>query len=490
MGSREKMLQFSRVQAEKQSAAADSLALSRLTALLDADSYVSIDAYVQSDSAGTGFERAPVPGDGVWTGYGTIDGRLVFLAAQDPAVYGGSMGARHAAKMVKAIDLALAAGAPFIALYETGGVRVEEGLDALEAVSSVLARLTAASGEIPLISAVYGPCAGSAAFLAGAGDILLMTTAKASLTVNGPGVIAAIENQPLTAQAIGGAEVQAKSGQATFVEPDEAGMALRIRQVLAYLPDNADGFLFATSGLDDPNRCEEVLDSMAAEIDQGIDVRQLVSLVVDQASFLELQAGFAPDMLSGLARLDGHVTGFLACSGCRVSAAMAEKATFLTELCDHFAIPLVTFMDSPGFEIGSKAEQNGLVKSGLRLFQAGRLSRSPRLSVVTGQAFGPAYLSLVSKGSGADLVLAWPTAEISSVSPDTAAHILYRKDIAASSDPQVARKEAIDRYADQVASPFAAAAKGLVDEIIRPSATRPRLISALTLLDASGELNV
>ncbi|MBP1757522.1 MAG: AccA [Firmicutes bacterium] len=484
MGSHERMSQFSILQADQQGRLADSLAYGRLNALLDPDSYVSIDALVQSDVTGSGFARAPVVGDGVLTGYGTIDGRLVYLAAQDPAVYGGSIGVRHAAKITKTIDLALAAGAPFIGLYETGGVRIEEGLSALEAVSELLAHLTAASGEIPLISAVYGSCAGSASFLASAGDVLLMEKTKASLTVNGPGVIAAIENNALTPQAIGGAMVHAKSGLATFVEPDEASMAKRIRQVLDYLPDTADGFLMTENGEDDPNRCEPGLDTMADGLDQGVDVRQMVDLIVDQGSFLELQSAYAPGLLSGLARLDGRVTGILACSGSRISAAMADKAVFLTDLCDRFAIPLVTLLDSEGFDLGSAAEQNGLALAGTHLFKASRFSRSPRLAVITGKAFGPAYLSLASKGSGADLVLAWPTAEISALAPDTAAHILYRAEIAAAANPQASRQEWVEHYATQIASPYAAAAKGLVDEIIRPSATRPRLISALTMLDA------
>jgi acetyl-CoA carboxylase carboxyltransferase component len=223
---------------------------------------------------------------------------------------------------------------------------------------------------------------------------------------------------------------------------------------------------------------------MAGGLDQGFDVRQMVDLIVDQGSFLELQSAYAPGLLSGLAHLDGRVTGILACSGNRISAAMADKAVFLTDLCDRFAIPLVTLLDSEGFELGSAAEQNGLALSGTRLFKSSRFSRSPRMAVITGKAFGPAYLTLASKGSGADLVLAWPTAEIAALSPDTAAHILYREDIAASANPQVSRQEWADHYATQVASPYAAAAKGLVDEIIHPSATRPRLISALAMFDA------
>lgn len=489
MGSREKMSQFSAVQADLQPMRADSLAFIRLSTLLDADSYVSIDALVQSDSTGSGFDREPVAGDGVRTGYGTIDGRLVYVAAQDPAVYGGSIGVRHAAKIAKAIDLALAAGSPFIGLYETGGVRVEEGLSALEAVSEVLASLTAASGEIPLISAVYGPCAGSAAFLASAADIVIMAESNASMTVNGPGVIAAIENNSLTPVAIGGAAVHARTGLATFAEADEAAVARRIRKVLDYLPDTSEGFMFTCMAEDDPNRCEASLDALASDLDQGLDVRQAVSLIVDRDSLLEVQAAYAPGLLAGLARLDGHVTGILACSGARITATMAGKASFLTDLCDRFAIPLVTLLDSEGFELGSSAEQNGLVMAGTRLFRSSRLSRSLRLSVVMGKAFGPAYLSFASKGSGADLVFAWPTAEISAVSPDTAAHILYRETIAASADPQSARRECIDRYAAQVASPYAAAARGLVDEIISPSATRPRLISALAMLGISGEFS-
>lgn len=488
MGSREKMARFSSLKSAHLQVNSDNPASIRLQALLDPDSFVSFDSLVESKATTLMPSRTPVAGDGIWTGYGTIDGRLVYVAASDPTVFGGSLGSRSAAKMAKAVDLATQAGVPFIALYETGGVRIDEGLTALESVGDVLASLTAASGSIPLISAVYGPCAGSAALMAAAGDIVLMTRTGSALTVNGPGVIAAIENKTLTPAAIGGAEyLGAGSGLVTLIAQDDTDLASQIRLVLSYLPDCADGF-GAVCGSDDPNRCETALDGLAADLDHGLDIRQAIALIVDDGQSLELKADHEPALYTGLARLDGRVVGLIAVSGSRISASMADKAAWLTGLCDRFAIPTITLLDTAGFELGLAAEQGGLLRAATRLFQTGRLSESLRLAVVIGQAFGPAYLSLASKSGGTDLVLAWPTAEIAAVPSDTAAHILFREEIAAAADPQSVRAAAVDRYATELASAQAAAATGLVDEVILPSATRPRLISALMMLDPAGSL--
>lgn len=459
----------------------------RIDLLLDPDSFVELDSLVESRGTGLGFNRPPVAGDGVVTGYGTINNRMVYLAAQDPAVYGGSMGRRHAEKICKTVELAQVAGVPFIGLYDSGGVRIEEGVGGLEAVGQLLANLKAASGAIPLLAAIFGHCAGSAAFVAAASDFVLMTEKKAGIFVNGPGVIAAVENQALDAAAIGGGAVHARStGLAAFVEADAPALAARLKTLLDYLPDAVAGSGFMTTH-DDPNRSDLTLDELAATLDDGYDVRTIIAAIVDQGSFLETAAAFAPGLVTGLAFLDGQAVGMLAATGARLDADMAAKAVRLTDLCDRFGLPLITLADAPGFAISSEQEQNGLAIAGAAWLSANLQTSVPRITIVTGKVFGPAYLALASKNGGADLVYAWPTAELAAVAPDTAAHIIFRKEIAAAADPMTARSAFIARYAGEVASPYAAAAEGLVDEIIRPAATRPRLISALMMLTAASE---
>ncbi|MDD2534927.1 MAG: carboxyl transferase domain-containing protein, partial [Eubacteriales bacterium] len=472
--------QFSKSWAEQVAQRDSSVAFSRLSDLLDPDSYVSLDSLVMTETGNNRFSRPPVAGDGVWTGSGTIDNRLVYVAAQDPAVYGGSMGQKHAAKIAKAIDLARAAGVPFIGLYESGGVRLEEGLAALEAVSDVLAALSAATGEIPLIAAVYGPCAGSSALMAGLSDVTILRADKAALSVNGPGVLAARTNQNLTPIQVGGTAIQGDmTGLAALSAATEQAMPAAIRKLLTYLPDTAEGFLFEQASVDDPNRCESALDTLAMDLDQGIDISVAIDLIFDQGSFLEMRAGYANQLVTGLARLDGQVVGLVAVSGARLSIQMTDKAIQLLQLCDRLAIPVITLLDTAGFELSLDAEKSGLLSAATRLFQTTSQAQSPRISVILGHAIGPVYVALASKGSGADLVLAWPTATLAAVPADTAAHILYRQAIAAAADPTTARAELADRFATEVASPSVAAGSGLIDEMIAPSATRPRLISAL-----------
>lgn len=483
MGSRERMAQFSAVMLEKSNQTVHSPAMSRVLDLLDTDSYVSLDSLVTSEPAVAGVERPSTPGDGVFTGYGTIDNRLVYLAAQDFSILGGSIGQRHAAKIAKVIRLAQRAGVPFIGLYETGGVRIDEGLSALEAVSDVLAALQAASGDIPLIAAVYGPCVGSAALFAGLSDLTLMSKEQGVLTLNGPGVIAAVENKPVKATDLGGYAVHgSKTGLAALSGADDQAVTRLIRKVLAYLPDTSEGFFSDPLSQDDPNRCEAALDTLAEQLDAAVDVRTVAQLIVDQQSLLELHADFAPEWMTSLAHLDGRSVGLMGLSGSRLTVAMTEKATRFTAFCDRMNLPVITLLDCAGFAVSSDEESQGLTLAAARLFAVNQSASIPRLTVVMGQAIGPAYTVLASRGAGTDAILAWPTAELAPTTADTAAHILKRSEIAAAADPISARTELTKLYADSVSSPFTAAAQGLVDEIIAPSATRPRLISALQTL--------
>lgn len=469
-------------------ASPESACRKQLKALLDQESLVELDSRVQSRPAPSGFYREPVPGDGVVTGYGTIDGRLVYVAAQDSTVYGGSVGRTHAEKFTKAIRMARSAGAPFIGLYASGGARIEEGTAALDGLAAILGELEDARGEIPLLAVVTGPCAGGMAMAPALSDFVLFCGPSAGLYMNGPMVIAATEGKEITPEAIGGAAVHGSStglASLSFPVPDECWPALR--RLLEYLPDNSEQPAHEIQvGADDPNRTDADLDRLAAGMDDGYAMRTVIESVVDRASFLEIRPSYAEGLVTGFARFDGIAAGILAnepaAGGRRMTAAMADKAGSFAAFCDAFDLPLVTLVDLEGFAISVEQEKSSLVGRAASMMAAFARSGNVRVSVLVGKAVGSGALAMNSKAAGADLVYAWPTAEISAASPDMAAHILYRKEIAASPDPAAARSEWAERYAREIASPAAAAASGHVDEIISPSATRPRIVSALMSL--------
>lgn len=487
MGSRERMTEFLHKNDPQQPGQGVSpVCRGRLDALLDADSFVQLDTHVLSRGIAFGFERDKVAGDGVVTGYGTVDGRLVYVAVQDPTVHGGSLGQAHAAKIGKAISLAVAARAPFIGVYDSGGSRIEEGVAALEGLGDVLSALNAASGEIPLIAAIVGPCAGGLAMSAAISDFVVMSEKGGALFMNGPMVVSATEGKNVDVAAVGGAKVHAAStGLASFVAPDEKGAMEQIKHLLAYLPDSNEGFAFAADAHDDPNRTDARLDEIAATLDEGYSMDEIVRLVVDESSFLPIAEAYAPGMLTGLALAGGITVGVVANAMPRLDAKMNRKAERFVKFCERFNIPLVTFTDAEGFAIGMAHEAGDLVDSAAALTRAYFDCTVPRISIVVGKAYGSTYLMQNSRSTGADLVYAWPTAEIAVTSADTAAHIIYRKDIAAAADPASARHDFATRYADEVAAPVVAASLGHVDEIIQPAATRPRLVSALDMLIAA-----
>ncbi len=488
MGSREKMTEYVEKRASLGAVeAADKACRRRIQMLLDEASFVELDSLAESRGLAFGFERPKVAGDGVVTGYGTIDGRLVYVAAQDPSVYGGSIGQMHALKISKAVQMAAAAGVPFIGLYETGGSRIEEGIVGLESLGALIADMTDASGEIPLIAGVFGPCAGGAALLAGTSDFVFMTGDKAVISMNGPLVISAVENKGAeNAAAVGNATVHTEStGLAAYKAADETELIGAMKALFNYLPDCAEGFMMPGDETDDVNRTDSALDDIAAGLDQGYQVRDIIASVLDQESMFETYAAYAPGMVTAFGRLGGTVVGVVANAAARIDADMAAKAIRMVEFCDAFAIPLITVTDSEGYVISQQAEEDGLVIAATNLMRTFQQAAMPRIGLIIGKAYGTAYLTMNSKSSGADVVYAWPTAEIAALSADTAAHIIYRKEIAAASDPASARQNFVDKYADEVASPYVAAGLAHVDEVIPPAATRPRLISALNMLTSA-----
>ncbi len=486
MGSQEKMTSYlAKRAALAAEQPADGICWQRISQLLDTDSFVELDSLVTARGLAFGPARPKVAGDGVRTGYGTIDGRLVYIAAQDPDVYGGSLGQAHADKISKAIQLACLAQVPFIGLYDSGGARIEEGILGLEGMANLLAALDLASGQIPLLAAVFGPLAGGAAFLAANSDFVLMAEKGSGIFMNGPMVVSASENKSLSAVDVGGGAVHAeKTGLADLVATDADGLLGQIKNLLAYVPDSCDGFIFPAESTDDPNRTESRLDELASAFDSGYTMAEIIDLVVDKNSFLALKARYAPGMITGLAKLDGRTVAVLAQADSRSDLAMLAKAKKLVHLCQQLNLPLLNFVDTEGLAISLEQEQQGLAAAGADLMKAMLRLEVPRLAVIVGKAIGSAYLLFAGKACGTDLVYAWPTAEIAVVNSDTAAHIIYRKEIAAAADPITARQDFADKYAAEIAAAEVAAACGHVDEIITPSATRPRLISALAMLTA------
>jgi len=482
MGSKDRMAGFAGRMTDK-APKQGAVCRNRLAALLDADSFVEIDARVRSSGVTFGFEREASDGDGVVAGYGTIDGRPVYVAAQDPEVHGGSIGRMHAGKIAKVIRLAIQARAPFVGMYDSGGARIEEGVLALDGMGEILGALSAASGDIPTIAAVMGPCPGGLAVAAAQSDFVLMCGPKAGLYMNGPAVVAASERKTLEPSVIGGAGVHTEeTGLAAFAFEGEAECAAGIRQLLGYLPDSADAPVFPFDGRDDANRTDEGLDRLAESMDAGYDMHAVIASVMDAGSVLETSAAYAPGMFTGFARLTGYNVGVVANAEPLMDADMASKAARFVRLCDAFSIPLITFTDAAGFKIGTAYEKSPMIRETAGMSSAFADCSIPRLGVIVGKAYGTAFAAMNSKQTGADMVYAWPTADIGVVSADVAANIIYRKEIGASENPMSARAGFVARYADEVTAPHVAASLGLVDEIIQPAATRPRLASALDML--------
>lgn len=485
MGSREKMNEF----IEKKSFKSDSMndtkegvCIKRIHQLLDEGSFVEMNGLVKSRGLTFGFDREKVDGDGVITGYGTIDGRLVFIASQDPEVYAGSMGQMHADKISGIIQMAIQANAPFVGLYDTGGARIEEGVLALEGLAGVLSSLNEASSQIPTIAAILGPCPGGSAFAAGLSHFRLMTETAAGLYMNGPMVTAAKEGTKADPAEIGGAAVHAvKTGLASIVCPDETACMNSVKSLLGYLPDCPDAILEEECE-DDPNRAESRLDEIAASLDAGYNMTEVIDLVADKNSVLEIAKNYAEGILTAFARIGGITVGVLANKAGRIDSKMAGKATSFIKFCSTFGIPVVSFVDCEGFAIGLAYEHSDIIEKGTEFYRAMDSSRSPKIGILVGKSIGTAYLTLASKASGCDFVYAWPTAEISVVAPDTAANIIYRRQIADSEDPAGARLDFVSRYRNEIASADVAASLGHVDEVILPSATRPRIISSLQIL--------
>jgi acetyl-CoA carboxylase carboxyltransferase component len=467
----------------------------RLDVLLDAGTFTELDRFVTHRAAGFGMERTDAPADGVVTGYGAIGGRLVYAFSQDFTVLGGSLGEGHAQKICKIMDLALRNGAPVIGLNDSGGARIQEGVASLGGYAEIFLRNTLASGVIPQISAILGPCAGGAVYSPAITDFTIMIRGTSYMFVTGPQVVRAVTHEEVTRDELGGAEVHAsRSGVAHFIaENDADGLGL-IRRLLGFLPQNNLVEPPRAPATDDPLRMDSALDTIVPDDPhRPYEMREVIGSVVDNGDFLEVHQLFAPNLVVGFARLDGRPVGIVAQQPSVLAGVLdissSVKGARFVRFCDAFNIPLVTFVDVPGFLPGTTQEHGGIIKHGAKLLYAYCEATVPKLAVITRKAYGGAYDVMSSKHIRGDLNLAWPTAEIAVMGPEGAIDIIFRRELEESVDRESARARLLAEYRRQFATPYIAASRGYVDDVIEPRETRPRLISALEMLQGKRDRN-
>ncbi len=476
---------------DKQHAMGKMTARERIQALVDPGSFVEIDQLVTHRCTDFGMAEKKFYGDGVVTGHGTIEGRTVCVFAQDFTVFGGSLSGAYASKICKVMDLATKIGAPVIGLNDSGGARIQEGVESLAGYADIFSRNVLASGVVPQISAILGPCAGGAVYSPAMTDFIFMVENTSYMFITGPDVIKTVTHEEVTKEQLGGAKTHAsRSGVSHFTEPSELSCIAKIRTLLSYLPSN---------NMSDPPICEnnDPIDRVEAELDDLIpqesnkpyDMKKLVAKVIDNGDFLEVAQDYAKNIIVGLARLGGKSVGIVAnqpshLAGCLDIDASVKAARFV-RFCDCFNIPIVTFVDVPGFLPGTKQEYGGIIKHGAKLLYAFTEATVPKITVITRKAYGGAYDVMASKHIRADINLAYPAAEIAVMGPEGAVNIIYRRELAAITDEKEQkqrRQEFVDEYKERFANPYKAASLGYIDDIIRPRDTRRHLIQSIKLL--------
>ncbi len=461
----------------------------RLNVLLDEGSFEELDAFATHRTSDFGLDKERPLGDGVVTGYGRIDGRLVYVFAQDFTVFGGSLGEVHAQKICKIMDLALKNGAPVIGLNDSGGARIQEGVVSLGGYADIFLRNTLASGVVPQISVIMGPCAGGAVYSPAITDFIVMVKDTSYMFITGPNVIKAVTREEVSSEELGGAMTHAtKSGVCHFASDSEQESLLLVRELVSYLPQNnlEDPPMFEC--LDDPERMEEDLVNVVPDDpNKPYDMREIIHRVVDDAEFLEVHEYYAANIIVGFARLGGRAVGIIAQQPAVLAGTLdidsSTKGARFVRFCDSFNIPLVTFVDVPGFMPGVAQEYGGIIRHGAKLLYAYCEATVPKVTVITRKAYGGAYDVMSSKHVRGDINYAWPTAEIAVMGPDGAVNIVFKDEIDKSGDPEVTRKRLVEDYREKFASPYIAAARGYIDAVIDPRETRPRLIRALEMLE-------
>ncbi len=460
----------------------------RIDLLLDENSFHEIGSFVTHRSSDFGMQNQKMLGDGVVTGYGKIEGRLVYLFSQDFTVFGGSLSETHAEKICKIMEMALKNGAPVIGLNDSGGARIQEGVVSLGGYADIFYRNVQASGVIPQISAIMGPCAGGAVYSPALTDFISMVENTSYMFVTGPNVVKTVTNEDVSSEDLGGASVHGtKSGVAHFTEPNEVLALKNIRKLLSYMPQNCEE-MAPSIPYEIANESREKLMNIVPENpNQPYDIKEVIENVVDDQSFFEVHKNYAENIVVGFARLAGRSIGIVANQPANLAGVLdvhsSQKGARFVRFCDAFNIPLLVFEDVPGFLPGTDQEWNAIITNGAKLLYAFSEATVPRITVITRKAYGGAYDVMNSKHIGADMNFAWPTAEIAVMGAKGAAEIIFKKDIKESSDPALAWQEKEKEYSDIFANPYRAAERGFVDEVIFPEETRERLISAFEMLE-------
>ncbi len=467
----------------------------RLDLLLDKGSFHEIDAFVVHRETNFDMASQKYLGDSVITGWGTIDGRLVYVFSQDFTIFGGSLGMAHAQKVVKIMEMAMRNGAPVIGINDSGGARIQEGVESLGGYAEIFLRNTLASGVIPQLSAIMGPCAGGAVYSPALTDFIFMVKDTSHMFITGPDVVKTVTGEDVSFEELGGAMTHnTKSGVAHMAANSEADCLYLLRELFSYLPSNNMEDPPFKPGKDDPLRTESALDSLVPDNpNKPYDIKQAIKLIVDDGEFFEIQEHFAQNIVVGFARLGGFSVGIVANQPMVLAGVLdisaSEKAGRFVRFCDAFNIPLVVFEDVPGFLPGLDQEYGGIIRHGAKLLYAFCEATVPKITVVTRKAYGGAYCVMNSKHIRSDLNLAWPTAEIAVMGPEGAVNIIFRRELTNAEEPEQRRNELVEEYRDRFANPYTAAERGYIDDVIEPSETRPRLINALNMLQNKRDEN-
>jgi acetyl-CoA carboxylase carboxyltransferase component len=480
---------------DKQHAKGKMTARERLEKLLDPGTFREIDAFVTHRATTFGLEEKTFLGDSVVTGWGTIGGRQVYVFAQDFTVVGGSLSEVHAEKICKVMDLAMKSGAPVIGLDDSGGARIQEGVTSLAGYGYIFLRNVLASGVVPQLSVIMGPCAGGAVYSPAITDFVFMVKDTSHMFITGPDVVKAVTHEEVSFEELGGAMTHnSKSGVAHFAAQDEEHCLGLVRQLLTYIPQNnlEDPPFFPSS--DPEDRLDEELQAIVPDNpNKPYDMKDIIRRVVDDGHFLEVQEHWAQNIIVGFARLGGFPVGVVANQPMIMAGALdidaSNKAARFVRFCDAFNIPLVTFTDVPGYMPGVNQEHGGIIRNGAKLIWAYAEATVPKVTVITRKAYGGAYIVMSSKHLRGDVNYAWPTSEIAVMGPEGAVNVVFRKEVAEADDPEAKRQELVEAYREEFANPYVAAGRGYIDDVIEPAETRPRIIEALKMLQNKRDTN-
>ena len=466
----------------------------RIELLLDKDTFVELDELVESRIDDFGLDKKRIPGDGVVTGYGKIDGRLVFVSSEDFTVIGGTLGEYHSKKICQLQDMALAMKAPIICINDSGGARIEEGISSLSGYSGMFLRHTKASGVIPQIAVIMGPCSGGACYAPAICDFIFMVRGTSKMFITGPQVVKSVIGEEVSVEELGGANIHsAKSGVAHFAYEDEKSCLEGVRKLLSYLPQNNEDILPVDEDYIPVDRSKQITSIVPDNLRKGYDVHNVIETMVDQGTFFEIQKDFAKNAVVGLARIDGNSVGFVANQpnfmGGSLDFNASDKIARFIRFCDCFSIPLVTLVDVPAFLPGKDQEHNGIIRHGAKILYAYSEATVPKITLIMRKAYGGAYIAMNSKEMGADVVFAWPIAEIAVMGADGAVNIISKRKIQAADDPVAERERLIAEYEKKFNNPYIAAKRGYVDEVIHPDETRNKIAMTLEMLKTKKEEN-